>query len=250
MFNENLKALRKQKGYSQEELAIKLNVVRQTVSKWEKGLSVPDVEMLQNIADVLEVNISELLDSSLPKIEDDNNKVAEQLGKIAEQMAIKNQHSRKIGKIVKSIFIVLIVIIIAFTALAVSGLISFSHRTETTTVETSIDYGNSIKYSLDEMEEAVEIIQRKVESWDGCTLNAIRYSSDEENNAKNLKWLTEIALAYDKSGAYVDCIMFTADFTTSKNPTSGFNSNFEYEDYQFWLAREENGNWVLLTWGY
>ena len=46
MLNENIKAVRKTKGLSQEELAIKLNVVRQTVSKWERGLSVPDSEML------------------------------------------------------------------------------------------------------------------------------------------------------------------------------------------------------------
>lgn len=42
MLNENIQALRKSKGLSQEELALKLNVVRQTVSKWERGLSVPD----------------------------------------------------------------------------------------------------------------------------------------------------------------------------------------------------------------
>ena len=41
MFQNNLKALRKEKGITQEELAARLNVVRQTVSKWEKGLSVP-----------------------------------------------------------------------------------------------------------------------------------------------------------------------------------------------------------------
>ncbi len=46
MFSENLRAMRKEKGYTQEELAIKLNVVRQTVSKWEKGLSVPDADLL------------------------------------------------------------------------------------------------------------------------------------------------------------------------------------------------------------
>lgn len=39
MFNENLKAMRKAKGLSQEELAIKINVVRQTISKWENGVS-------------------------------------------------------------------------------------------------------------------------------------------------------------------------------------------------------------------
>ena len=46
MFGENLKTLRKQKGFSQEELATRLHVVRQTISKWEKNLSVPDADTL------------------------------------------------------------------------------------------------------------------------------------------------------------------------------------------------------------
>ena len=46
MLNENIKAIRKSKGLSQEELAVRLNVVRQTVSKWENGLSVPVSDML------------------------------------------------------------------------------------------------------------------------------------------------------------------------------------------------------------
>ena len=60
MLNENLKQLRKSRGLSQEELAIRLNVVRQTISKWEKGISVPDADMLIKIADVFEVSVSEL----------------------------------------------------------------------------------------------------------------------------------------------------------------------------------------------
>ena len=46
MLNENMKAIRKSKGLSQEELAAKLNVVRQTISKWEQGLSVPDAAQI------------------------------------------------------------------------------------------------------------------------------------------------------------------------------------------------------------
>ena len=61
MLSENLKKLRIQKGLSQEELAIKLNVVRQTISKWEKGLSVPDSEMLIRIAEELGVSVTTLL---------------------------------------------------------------------------------------------------------------------------------------------------------------------------------------------
>ena len=61
MFCENLKTMRKAKGYTQEELAIKLNVVRQTVSKWEKGLSVPDAHILSKIVDILDTKVSILL---------------------------------------------------------------------------------------------------------------------------------------------------------------------------------------------
>ena len=58
MLNDNIKNLRKAKGLSQDELAIKLNVVRQTISKWEKGLSVPDSEMLLTIAEALGTTVN------------------------------------------------------------------------------------------------------------------------------------------------------------------------------------------------
>ncbi len=104
MFGDNLKEIRKTKGYTQEELAIKLNVVRQTVSKWEKGLSVPDVETLSKIAEILDVDVSTLLGKEIitnPKDENNENnenEIAVQLGKISEQLAIKNRRRRKIWK--------------------------------------------------------------------------------------------------------------------------------------------------------
>ena len=99
MFSENLKTLRKQKGFSQEELATRLHVVRQTISKWEKNLSVPDADTLIRLAEILEVSVSELLGT---KIENENvaSDVAEQLSRINEQLAIKNRRSRRIWKIV------------------------------------------------------------------------------------------------------------------------------------------------------
>ena len=97
MFTENLKTLRKAKGLSQEELAIRLNVVRQTVSKWEKGLSVPDADLLIRIADIFEVSVSKLLGETIES-ERDVNAVAEQLERINEQLAIKNRRSRLIWR--------------------------------------------------------------------------------------------------------------------------------------------------------
>ena len=109
MFGENLKTLRKQKGFSQEELAVRLHVVRQTVSKWEKNLSVPDADTLIRLAEILEVSVSELLGA---KIENENtaSDVAEQLSRINEQLAIKNRRSRRIWKIVVIILAAIILI--------------------------------------------------------------------------------------------------------------------------------------------
>ena len=61
MFQENLKNYRKAKGLTQEDLAVRLHVVRQTISKWEKGLSVPDAALLVRLSEVLEVPVSQLL---------------------------------------------------------------------------------------------------------------------------------------------------------------------------------------------
>ena len=58
MLNENIKALRKSKGLSQQDLADKLNVVRQTISKWEQGLSVPDSDLLIVLSEALETPVS------------------------------------------------------------------------------------------------------------------------------------------------------------------------------------------------
>ena len=60
-FNNKLYELRKQKGFSQEELANRLNVSRQTVSKWEVGDSTPDMEKLIAISDLFGISLDELV---------------------------------------------------------------------------------------------------------------------------------------------------------------------------------------------
>ena len=88
MLNENIKALRKSKGLSQEELAIKLNVVRQTISKWEQGLSVPDADMLISISEVFETPVSTLLGENVAETKaNDLSVISEKLEVINLQLA-------------------------------------------------------------------------------------------------------------------------------------------------------------------
>ena len=88
MLNENIKRARKAKGLSQEELAAKLNVVRQTVSKWENGLSVPDSNLLISLAAELDTSVSNLLGETMPEQKPEDLKVlSEKLEVINLQLA-------------------------------------------------------------------------------------------------------------------------------------------------------------------
>lgn len=118
MLSENIKTIRKSKGLSQEELAIKLNVVRQTISKWEQGLSVPDADMLISISEVLETPVSALLGETIAETKaDDLRVISEKLEVINLQLA-RGKAIRQ--KAVHWFFILLCVVIPAvFAALIV-----------------------------------------------------------------------------------------------------------------------------------
>ena len=97
MLSENIKAIRKSKGLSQEELAIKLNIVRQTISKWEKGLSVPDSDMLISISEALETPVSILLGETVIESKvDDLKAISEKLEIINLQLAQRKTTNKKI----------------------------------------------------------------------------------------------------------------------------------------------------------
>lgn len=96
MLNENIKAIRKSKGLSQQELAVKLNVVRQTVSKWEQGLSVPDSDMLISLSEVLETPVSTLLGETVTGTQaDDLKAICEKLEVINLQLAQRKDAKQK-----------------------------------------------------------------------------------------------------------------------------------------------------------
>ena len=118
MLSDNIKRIRKSKGLSQEELAIKLNVVRQTVSKWENGLSVPDSDMLITLADELDTSVNVLLgETVMEPMTDDLKAISEKLEVINLQLAKRNMVK------IKTIRLILIAlcafIVLVFIALTI-----------------------------------------------------------------------------------------------------------------------------------
>lgn len=107
MLGENIKRFRLEKNLSQEDLAKKLNVVRQTVSKWEKGQSFPDSQSLKALAEILDTDLSSLLDIENKNDEADLKEILE---KINQELHIKNQRRERIWKIIGRIFLTLAII--------------------------------------------------------------------------------------------------------------------------------------------
>lgn len=133
MLSENIKALRKKKGFSQEMVAERLNIVRQTVSKWEKGYSVPDAEMLERLAELFEVSVMELLGKPEEKVN------AAETSEIVQQLVLLNDHlarqSRMRRRMWKCAGIVLLSFAIIVALIMILSLGAFSAVTNTASEE-------------------------------------------------------------------------------------------------------------------
>ena len=139
MLGDNIKAFRKQKGMTQEELAERLHVVRQTVSKWEKNLSVPDAAALQELADALDVTVTQLLGGEPEPetaTEPTRNDIAIQLARYNDLMAVKNHRAERIWKTVKTVLLVFLAFVIILFALIIAGLRAYT-STSTSKEETT-----------------------------------------------------------------------------------------------------------------
>ena len=194
MFQDNLKAIRKEKGFTQESLAIELHVVRQTVSKWEKGLSVPDAEMLQKLSEVLETPVARLLGAELPTEEAQRNEIAEQLAKINEQLAIKNRRSRRV---LKTVIIILAILILLPVVLF--PLLRFTRNTVVRTQEAQSAGTVSIMCELNgkeypcelEYDKNYRIVSKMEDFYISDHLDLSQYTDANEYAAHLFDWFTE-----------------------------------------------------------
>lgn len=128
MLKENIKTLRKSKGLSQEELAVKINVVRQTISKWEQGLSSPDADMLITLSELFEIPVNQLLEEEIKEDQTDDLKViTEKLEVINLQLSNSKERKDEILRWVMTSFIALIVIFGIILALNGSSYLNWNY---------------------------------------------------------------------------------------------------------------------------
>ena len=157
MLNDNIRTVRKNKGFTQEDLASRLHVTRQTISKWEKGLSVPDAEMLTRLAEELETDVSVLLGAKVETAAEENAMV-EQLSRLNEQLAIRNRRSRKIWKTLAVIGIAIIAIPLILSVLGLTffsfhdhgvqeqaGFVNYQYQTGEYTYNIDVSYDDRYK---------------------------------------------------------------------------------------------------------
>lgn len=133
MFADNLKTLRRARGLSQEELAGRLHVTRQTISKWENALSVPDAELLLRLAEELEVPVSRLLGGPVEE-EPAPDQVAAHLAELNRLLADRNRRSRRIWRVVAGVLIGLVAATVLLMLLNAAAFHSFTTDAEQTAI--------------------------------------------------------------------------------------------------------------------
>ena len=222
MLGDNIKRIRRERGFTQEELAIRLHVVRQTVSKWEKNLSVPDAELLQRIGQELDVSVTELLGGE-PEQDASRSEIVEQLSRINEQLAVRNRRARRIWTAVA----VLLALMILLPMLGAVLFRAAPGRAFTESV-TLTDGSPFTEEDTREMFAAVQTFFRS--ECRACTLEELSY--------------TETAQPQSDETASVE-----VRFRTGEHPKAdGLEPNRAYERLLL-LSRADTGAWEVTGWG-
>ena len=128
MLGETIAALRKKQGMSQQTLADALFVTRQTISKWEKNLSVPDADALIRLADALDTSVQALLGQTAGSPAEPSE-LAEALMRINDQLAIQNRRRSRLWKVVAWMIALFNLLL---TVLAYAGMAHYEETVVTT----------------------------------------------------------------------------------------------------------------------
>lgn len=143
MLGENIILHRKRLGLSQQALADQLHVVRQTVSKWEKNLSVPDADALIRLAEALDTTVQTLLGMPEEAAAPETSDIALSLMRINDQLAIQNRRRRRVWTVVAWVlggFLALnaLLLVLGWASYVDPGSLQEGHAIETT-VDSSVE---------------------------------------------------------------------------------------------------------------
>lgn len=142
MLKDNIKIIRKNKGYSQEELASKLHVTRQTISKWENGQSEPSANTLKEMADLYGVSVSELLEGDAERIVE-NEIIVEQLSRVNEHLVISQKHFARLSVIACCMLVAVVLV-----AGLIIGIRTFHDKEEKGHRVSDIEHLGELTYQL------------------------------------------------------------------------------------------------------
>ena len=108
------------------------------------------------------------------------------------------------------------------------------------------DYGESALYTPAELQAAAALIMEQFASFEGCELHSLRYAGDVCNSTGNIQWMNSLG----ENTSFTQVAEFLSDFHSPVEGGGAWEADMEYKDWQWWLAREEGGDWQLMTWGY
>ena len=237
MLGENIKNIRMKKGFTQEELALRLNVVRQTVSKWEQNRSVPDAALLQQLAETLDCPVTELLGSPAGP-EPEQNALVEQLARINEQLAVRNRRGKRIWK---TVIIAALCLTLIPSLLGILGCTLF-RADDSRTMSMSMTVSEEGPYGQDEVEKAMHVLENSFPRLcPGGKLDAIHYDEDLS--------LALSAALYERYGKQ-ELLLFTVDCKTGATlKLDGLSPDTSYTDCLWLLGRSAGEDWVVLAAG-
>ena len=111
-----------------------------------------------------------------------------------------------------------------------------------------VNFGNSVLFLEEDLNAAMNLIREQIASWEGVQLRLIRYAGDENSTKENLDWLNG-----HEDTNYTECALFKTDFHTPEEGEGNalaLDPDFEYEDYGWWVARVDGGEWQIVDSGY
>ena len=227
-FGKYLQKMRNAKDLTQSQLAESLHVSTSAVSKWERGICLPEVTKFENIAEILDVSLLELMRCG----EVSENKVIIQASETVKD-TIKISMTQTREKIIRAVLI-LLVVIVAFRGLRIGYMYALQPA--------RIEYGESEVHSEEDIRKAINISRTDFQKMEGVKLLKLSYGGDE-NSRQQLRQINR-----HPGNDYADCIVIEAEFLPPLKLGGAWGSFLVYH-WGYIVVQNSDGSWFLLTRG-